>query len=309
MTHLQILLLALVLDYFIGDPKVLWQRFPHPAVIMGRIVTWFDDHLNKGAALRVKGIVAVIIMSIVAIAFGLFIRWIPDFGIIELALVTVLLAHNSLVQHVRNVATALGNSLQDGRAAVARIVGRDTAELDVSNVARAGIESAAENFSDAVVAPVFWYLFFGPAGLIFYKMVNTADSMIGHRTPRYAEFGFGAAKLDDIINWIPARLCGALMCLVYRSQNSFEIMRTDANLHSSPNAGWPEAAMAAILDIALAGPRKYNGKLTEDSFINPRGRQELTADDITDAVGVLNRSWLGLTAIIAVLALFMWVMF
>lgn len=309
MTHLQILLLALVLDYFIGDPKAIWQRFPHPAVLMGRVVTWFDDHLNKGGARRIKGIIAMVIMSLMAIALGLFIRWLPDFGIIELIVVTVLLAHNSLVQHVRNVATALGKSLQDGRNAVAQIVGRDTANLDASGVARAATESAAENFSDAVIAPVFWYLFFGPAGLIFYKMVNTADSMIGHRSPRYNEFGYGAAKLDDIINWVPARLCGALMCLVYRSESSFEIMRTDATLHSSPNAGWPESAMAAILDVALAGPREYKGKLTNDSFLNPRGRHEMTADDINGAIAILNRSWLGMTAGIAVLTLIMWVLF
>tara|TARA_R110002096_G_scaffold51390_1_gene134323 strand:+ start:18448 stop:19377 length:930 start_codon:yes stop_codon:yes gene_type:complete len=309
MTHLQILLLALILDYFIGDPKALWARFPHPAVLMGRVVSWFDKMLNRGNLRRVKGIIAITLMSLGAIALGLFIRWLPDFGILELILVTVLLAHKSLVQHVRDVATALGQGLNDGRRAVGRIVGRDTTDLDESDVSRAAIESAAENFSDAVVAPALWYLFFGPAGLLLYKMVNTADSMIGHHTPRYAEFGFGAAKLDDILNWVPARLCGALMCLIYRSSSAFEIMRTDAMLHSSPNAGWPEAAMAAILDVSLAGPRQYNGELTNDSFINPRGRRTLTRDDITGAVGILNRSWIGLTAIVAIMALFMWVFF
>jgi adenosylcobinamide-phosphate synthase len=306
MTHFQILLIALVLDYFIGDPHSIWARFPHPAVLMGRLVTWFDDRLNKGAGLMAKGIVAIALLSIAAFAVGLAIRWLPDFGILELIIVTILLAHNSLVQHVKDVATGLSQSLPLGRAAVGRIVGRDTASLDQSGVSRAAVESAAENFSDAVIAPVFWYFFLGLPGLLLYKMVNTADSMIGHRTDRYLKFGFGAAKLDDILNWIPARLCGSLMCLVYRSRDSFELMRTDAGLHSSPNAGWPESAMAAILDVSLSGPRMYQGKLTDDAYINPRGRREMTPDDITGAIAVLNRSWLALAGFIAFIVFLIW---
>lgn len=308
MTHLQILLLALILDYFIGDPHQIWARFPHPAVIMGRIISWLEERLNSGRFLRAKGIFAISALSILALIVGWAIHWFPDFGILELILVTILLAHNSLIKHVQDVAQALTVSLDAGRTAVAQIVGRDVAGLDESNVARAAVESAAENFSDAVVAPVLWYLILGLPGLLFYKMVNTADSMIGHRTERYNLFGFGAAKLDDLINLIPARLCGALMCLVHRSQSSFEVMMTDANLHASPNAGWPEAAMAALLDVTLAGPRSYQGQVSDDSYINPRGRREMTHDDITTATLVLRRTWFGLVGILAFLVFLIWLL-
>ncbi len=308
MTHLQILLVALILDYFIGDPHQIWTRFPHPAVLMGRIISWIEKRLNSGGLLRTKGIITILLLSILALCLGWIIHWLPDFGILELILVTILLAHNSLVKHVADVAEALKLSLEAGRTSVARIVGRDVAQLDESNVARAAVESAAENFSDAVVAPVFWYLILGLPGLLFYKMVNTADSMIGHRTERYNAFGFGAAKLDDLINLIPARLCGGLICLVHRSRSSFEIMMTDATLHASPNAGWPEAAMAATLDVSLAGPRSYQGKMSDDSYINPRGRREMTRDDITNAVLVLRKSWLGLTTFVALLVFLVWLL-
>ncbi len=308
MSHLQILLFALILDYFIGDPHTIWARFPHPAVTMGRMISWLEERLNSGRFLTAKGIATIFVLSVIALALGLGIRWLPDFGILELIIVTILLAHNSLVKHVRDVYEALALSLDAGRTAVARIVGRDVTNLDESNVARAAVESAAENFSDAVMAPVFWYLILGLPGLLFYKMINTADSMIGHRTQRYKQFGFGAAKLDDIVNWIPARLCGALMCLVHRSRSSFEIMMTDATLHASPNAGWPEAAMAATLDITLAGPRVYDGHLSDDSYINPRGRRDLTRDDINSALLVLRKTWFGLVALIALAVFLVWLL-
>ena len=308
MTHLQILLVALILDYFIGDPHQIWARFPHPAAIMGRIISWIELRLNQGRFLRAKGIIAILLLSIAALTLGWMIRWLPDFGLLELIFVTILLAHNSLVKHVNDVASALMMSIDAGRTAVARIVGRDVSELDESDVARAAIESAAENFSDAVIGPVFWYLILGLPGLLFYKLVNTADSMIGHRTERYKSFGFGAAKLDDLINLVPARLCGALMCLVHRSRSSFDIMLTDATLHASPNAGWPESAMAAILDISLAGPRSYQGQKSADSYINPRGRRDLTREDITNATLVLRKTWFGLTTIVGLLAFLVWLL-
>jgi adenosylcobinamide-phosphate synthase len=308
MNHLQILLLALILDYFIGDPHQIWARFPHPAVIMGRIISWIEAHLNSGRFLRAKGIIAITSVSIFALIAGWIIHWLPDFGVLELIIVTILLAHNSLVKHVQDVANALATSLEAGRTNVARIVGRDVSTMNESDVSRAAVESAAENFSDAVVAPVLWYLVLGLPGLLFYKMVNTADSMIGHRTERYNLFGFGAAKLDDLINLVPARLCGALMCLAHRSRASFEVMLTDANLHASPNAGWPEAAMAAILDVTLAGPRSYHGQISDDAYINPRGRREMTRDDIANAVLVLRKTWFGLVGIIGFLVFLVWLL-
>jgi len=306
MTHLQILLVALILDYLIGDPDTVWKKFPHPAVLMGRLISLFEERLNSGKFQMAKGIAVIAILAIIAFILGVIIRWLPDFGLLELILVTILLAHNSLIVHVRDVAISLENSLDAGRRSVARIVGRDTSNLDESEVSRAAVESAAENFSDAVVAPIFWYLILGLPGLLVYKIVNTADSMIGHRNDRYKLFGFGAAKLDDILNWIPARICGGLMCLVYRSRDSFEIMMTDGPLHSSPNAGWPEAAMAGILDVTLAGPRQYNGYQSDDSYINPRGRTEMTRQDIVDAINVLNRSWKAIAGFIALLVFLVW---
>ncbi|MBT3952885.1 MAG: cobalamin biosynthesis protein CobD, partial [Rhodobacterales bacterium] len=212
----------------------------------------------------------------------------------------ILLAHNSLVKHVKDVLIGLNNSLNEGRNAVACIVGRQTKNLDESNVSRAAVESAAENFSDAVIAPIFWYLLLGLPGLFLYKMTNTADSMIGYKSEKYLLFGFGAAKFDDLMNWIPSRICGTLMCAAYLSKSNFLIMLKDAKLHASPNAGWPEAAMASILNVALAGPRSYHDKLTDYEFINSSGRHDMDKTDINDALKVLNRSWFILIIIVSI---------
>ncbi|RMH42828.1 MAG: cobalamin biosynthesis protein CobD, partial [Alphaproteobacteria bacterium] len=200
------------------------------------------------------------------------------------------------------VADALRLSVGDGRVAVARIVGRDTATLDRAGVARAAIESAAENFSDGVVAPVFWLLVGGLPGLVAYKAVNTADSMIGYRTPRHEAFGWAAARLDDAMNWVPARLAAVLLALVGGWRARWADMRRDAGHHRSPNAGWPEAAMAGALGVALAGPRSYQGTLTDDPFVNPKGRRDAGAEDVDRAVSLLWRAWLVLLGAIALAA-------
>jgi adenosylcobinamide-phosphate synthase len=292
MNVLQMLLLALILDAIFGEPEWLWRRYPHPVTLFGRLINWFDEKWNKGGMRREKGMIALAFLAIGALAVGYLIRWLPDFGILEVFVAAVLLAHNSLTRHVQDVAFGLRQGLNEGRANVAMIVGRDTGGLDESAVARSAIESAAENFSDAVIAPAFWFLLLGLPGLLFYKLVNTADSMIGHRNDTYRDFGFGAAKLDDLINWIPARITGALICLTHLSRNAWDVMMQDADLHRSPNAGWPEAAMAGVLDISLAGPRSYDGLTTEDPFINGPGRRQLTPDDVENAVAVINRGWL-----------------
>ena len=235
-----------------------------------------------------------------ACLIGQFIHLLPDYGLIELLITAILLAHNSLVKHVKDVLIGLNNSLNEGRNAVACIVGRQTKNLDESNVSRAAVESAAENFSDAVIAPIFWYLLLGLPGLFLYKMTNTADSMIGYKSEKYLLFGFGAAKFDDLMNWIPSRICGTLMCAAYLSKSNFLIMLKDAKLHASPNAGWPEAAMASILNVALGGPRSYHGKLTHYEFINSSGRHDMDKTDINDALKVLNRSWLILIIIVSI---------
>ncbi|MDG1216684.1 MAG: adenosylcobinamide-phosphate synthase CbiB [Amylibacter sp.] len=291
MNTLQILLIALLLDFIIGDPDKIWKKIPHPAVLMGKLIYWFDHNYNFGSALKLKGILTITCISLIAFLVGQLVQSLPDYGVIELLITTILLAHNSLIKHVKDVYTGLGKSLREGRNAVACIVGRQTKDLDESNVSRAAVESAAENFSDAVVAPIFWYLALGLPGLLVYKMTNTADSMIGYKSEKYLLFGYGAAKFDDFLNWVPARICGTLMCVAYFSKADFSVMHNDAKLHASPNAGWPEAAMASILNVALAGPRIYHNKMTDDKFINSSGRHDMNKTDIIYAIKVLNRSW------------------
>ncbi len=295
------LALALILDAVFGEPDWLWRRVAHPAVLFGRLVDWLEHHLNEGRNRRVKGALAVVALVLAT--------WLPAAllsaelfgGLLEVLGAAVLLAQRSLVEHVRAVAEALRRSLAEGRRAVAQIVGRDPETLDAAGVARAAVESAAENFADAVVAPAFWFLIAGLPGMAVYKAVNTADSMIGHRSPRHAEFGWAAARLDDLLSWIPARLAGAALCLVGGGRRAFKVMRRDAGLHRSPNAGWPEAATAASLGLALAGPRIYAGVVTDDPWLNPEGRRAAHPQDIDAAVRLVWRAWgvlLGLAVVV-----------
>ncbi|MFT5161338.1 MAG: adenosylcobinamide-phosphate synthase, partial [Paracoccaceae bacterium] len=247
MSNLEILLIALFLDAVIGDPNWLWRRAPHPVALMGKAIGVLDRAFNNGQQKTLKGAltIAVLILGTNLIAIG-FAR-LPDSNILEVALIAVFLAHNSLAKHINAVAKGLKISLKDGQNAVAVIVSRDPKTLDQSGVARSAIESAAENFSDALVAPAFWALLFGLPGIMIYKMINTADSMIGYRSEKYADFGWAAARLDDLVNWIPARIAGLLICTAHGSFKAFKLMRRDAPLHRSPNAGWPEAATASVL--------------------------------------------------------------
>ncbi len=295
------LALAMILDALFGEPDWLWRRVPHPAVLFGRLVSELETALNGGAYRRLRGVAA---LSLLVLAAGLpacLLSWMPFGGAFEVLGAAVLLAQRSLADHVRAVAAALRVSLTEGRAAVSRIVGRDPETLDPAGVSRAAIELAAENFSDAVAAPAFWFLVGGLPGIAVYKAVNTADSMIGHRSERYREFGWAAARLDDLMNLIPARLAGAAICLVGGGRNAFRVMLRDAGLHKSPNAGWPEAATAASLGIALAGPRVYGGVLTDDPYVNPEGRRAANPADIEDAVALIWRSW-GVVLAVAVVA-------
>ena len=297
-----LLLAALLLDAGLGEPQWLWSRFPHPAVLMGRAVGWLDHQINHGEARRAKGVVAVILLVVAAGGIGLTIAAIPDAGILEILAAAVLLAQRSLSDHVAAVARALRMSLPEGRRAVAMIVGRDTAALDEPGVARAAIESAAENLSDGVVAPAFWFLVAGLPGMLVYKIVNTADSMIGHRTPRHEAFGWAAARLDDVLNLIPARLTALMIAVAHGWMDQRPILR-DAALHRSPNAGWPEAAMAVVLDISLSGPRSYHGVMTVFPWVWPEGRRDAGPADIDRAVQALWRTWGLMFASLAVVAL------
>ena len=305
MSILTLLLIALIIDAALGEPEWLWSRFLHPAAMMGRSVEWLDNRLNHDDNRRNAGIITITILSLGALVVGWFIKSIPDAGILEVLFAAVLLAQRSLTTHVTHVADALRSSISEGRRAVSMIVGRDPEELDESAVARSAIESAAENFSDGVIAPAFWFLIFGLPGIIVYKIINTADSMIGYRNERYEEFGWATARLDDFVNWAPARITGTLICLAHWSLAGWETMKSDARHHRSPNAGWPEAAMAGVLGIAISGPRSYDGSVKDLPWVNGTGRKPLGPVDIEASVRVLWQSWFVGVAILAIV----WIIF
>lgn len=267
------LFLALLLDGIFGEPRALWSRLPHPAVLMGRCVGWIDATFNKGKARRIAGALSFGGLVVGFYILGMLLAAIPGIWV-DVIVGAMLLAQRSLVDHVRAVASGLRMSLAQGRRSVGMIVSRDTSDMNQSAVARSAIESGAENLSDGVIAPAFWFAVLGLPGLLAYKITNTADSMIGYRTARHEDFGWAAAKFDDLLNWVPARLT-ALMIWFTDRQSALAAISHDAGLHRSPNAGWPEAAMAHKLDIALAGPRSYEGMLTLYPYVNPNGRIDL----------------------------------
>jgi adenosylcobinamide-phosphate synthase len=293
-----ILLLALIVDLAFGDMERVFRILPHPVVLAGSAVAFFDRRLNRlsrsDRARRLRGLATVVILAGGAAALGWAVQQYLSvvrvgWGL-EALLVAVLLAQRSLFEHVAAVARALQTGgLEAGRAAVAKIVGRDPESLDEYGVARAAIESLFENFSDGVVAPAFWYLLFGLPGLFLYKTANTLDSMIGHRSPKYLDFGRAAARFDDALNWIPARLAAliigiaALFMPETRGGAAFRVMIRDAKKHRSPNAGWPEAAAAGALGLALGGPRRYGGRVAEEPWLGD-GRARAKLADIGAAL-------------------------
>ena len=293
MDHFEILLLAIILDAIFGEPNWLWSRIPHPVQVAGDCITWLDEALNKEPLQKTKGFLAVTVLVITSGIFGWVLSALPDYGFFEAIIVAILLAHKSLVQHVLNVGIALAKDLSLGRKEVAKIVGRTTDHMQPSDVVRAAIESAAENFSDGVIAPALWYLFFGLPGIMIYKVINTADSMIGYKTEKHSDFGYAAAKLDDILNWVPARITSLLICLTSKPRDHMNVVLSDAPLHRSPNAGWPEAAMAAVLGIALAGPRFYSGQKVDYTYVHADARHQLDPEDIRRSVSTLNIVWIG----------------
>jgi len=291
-----ILLCAMLLDAAFGEPERIWSRIPHPAVLMGRAVASLDRSLNVGRNLRAKGILCLLTL----IGFGALVGVvISELGpVAELLCAAVLLAQRSLVDHVAAVANGLRGSREAGRQAVSMIVGRDTSGMDQSQIARAAIESASENLSDGVIAPAFWFLVAGAPGIVIYKCVNTADSMIGYRNDKYRDFGWAAARFDDLVNLIPARLT-ALLIAGTTGCRDLRAIAQDAGQHRSPNAGWPEAALARGLDIALSGPRSYDGNLRDFPWVNPNGRRVLNPVDIDDSISILWRAWGGLFVLCA----------
>lgn len=298
-----LLLGAMALDAVMGEPRWLWSRVPHPAVLMGRLIGWADMRFNTGPRWH-NGVLVVMGLVAGAALIGVVIEALPLGWLWSLVGGAILLAQRSLVQHVQAVADGLRYGVGEGRRAVAMIVGRDTREMDEPAVARAAIESAAENFSDGVIAPAFWYLVGGLPGILVYKIVNTADSMIGYRTPRHEDFGWAAARLDDVLNWVPARITAALIALAFWSGRAVDVVRQDAGLHRSPNAGWPEAAMAGVLDVALSGPRSYHGQSRDFPWVNGSGERQIGVTEIERAISVLWRVWAVVAACTLVLALF-----
>ena len=313
------LLLALVLDAAFGDPAIVYARVAHPVALIGRAIAWLDRRWNREDrgedARRRAGVVVCLVLVLASAGAGLLIeRSLGEFRfgwIAEAAIMSLFLAQNSLFSHVAEVANALASDgLAGGRVAVARIVGRDSDSLDEAGVCRAALESLAENFSDGVVAPAFWVLVFGLPGILVYKTINTADSMIGHKTPRHLAFGWAAARLDDLLNLIPARIAGLLIVASSfavagaRASDGFRAMMRDAAKHRSPNAGWQEAPLAGSLGVALAGPRRYAGMTIEDHWMNFGGRSEAKVDDIRRALRIYVTACLLQAGIVTVMAFF-----
>ncbi|UOA33415.1 Cobalamin biosynthesis protein CobD [Sulfitobacter sp. DSM 110093] len=300
MSTAAVLALAMLLDAAFGEPDWLWRRLPHPAVLMGRLIGWGDRRLNHGQARRAMGVALLLALMIGMACLGWALSLLGPLA--EIIIAAILLAQRSLVEHLRAVADGLRQSLAAGRRAVAMIVSRDTAAMPPKAVARSAIESGAENLSDGIIAPAFWFLLGGLPGLLVYKIVNTADSMIGYRTPRYADFGWAAARMDDLLNLAPARLTALLIALPGGVLHHWRTIRADAALHRSPNAGWPEAAMARAIGVALAGPRSYDGQVQQFPWVHGAGARVIGPAEIDAAITRLWQAWLVMWAIALVLA-------
>jgi adenosylcobinamide-phosphate synthase len=307
---------ALLFELMVGYPAALARSIGHPVTWMGQLITWLDRRLNRDdaspeARRRAGGVallVLLVVVGLVALVVEQTLLLLP-LGLLFAAIAaSTMLAQHSLLVHVGQVADALEDGgLEAGREAVAHIVGRDTAGLDQAGVARAAIESLAENFSDGVVAPAFWMVIAGLPGAALYKAINTADSMIGHRTERHQDFGRTAAQLDDIVN-LPASRLSALLIVAaaYLTKGAsasaaWQATWRDGPKHASPNAGHPEAAMAGALGLSLAGPRVYDGAITDGAWMG-EGRREVNASDIRTALELYSRADGLLIAVVFVLA-------
>lgn len=300
------LLTAWLLDRWLGDP--VW--LPHPVVAFGKMISFSEHLLNKGQNRKLKGALAaiVLVLAIYFVASCLF-RWVASFspgGFLTLQILVIFfcLAGTTLVREVRMVFEAVDRSLEEGRKQVARIVGRDTSELSAQEVRTAALETLAENLSDGVIAPLFWYMLLGVPGMLAYKMVNTLDSMIGYRNERYWDFGCFAARLDDVANYIPARLTAFLMIFAFPRGGFWNLLRfvgMYGNQHASPNSGYPEAALAGILNCRFGGPHHYFGEEVWKPYIGSNDRL-LTTEDMKMAVSV-NRRAEGIMIIILIITI------
>lgn len=280
MTNALSLLAGWLLDLVLGDP----QRLPHPIVGFGKMIAFGEHRLNNGQHRKVKGALMAITLIIVVFLCGWLMRRLLSLASVYLAVgfdiivVFYCLAGTTLIREVRAVFIAIDRSLEDGRRQVARIVGRDTSGLSAQEVRAAALETLAENLSDGVTAPLFWLAIGGAPGMLAYKMVNTLDSMIGYRTERYKDFGCWAARIDDVANYIPARLTALLMVIASGRIRLLSFVARYGRNHASPNSGYPEAALAGILDCRFGGPHYYFGELFDKPYIGEHERQFITAD-------------------------------
>ncbi|HEX6956478.1 MAG TPA: adenosylcobinamide-phosphate synthase CbiB [Ferrovibrio sp.] len=318
-SNLWLLVIALGLDAAFGYPDAVYRVIRHPVVWIGSLIRQLDRQSNRPAwrrwQRRIGGVVALLVLLGVVFAITAAIRAllrdVPYGWVVEAVLCASLIAQRSLRDHVSAVARGLEqDGLAGGRKAVAMIVGRDPDSLDEHGVSRAAIESLAENFSDGVVAPAFWLAVGGLPGIALYKAINTADSMIGHKSDKYRDFGWAAARLDDLVNLPASRISALLLILAClftpgtSSRDAFTALERDAGQHRSPNAGWPEAAMAGALGLRLAGPRRYASGWVDDHWMG-NGNADATAADIRKALRLYRAACasLGSMAILAAIAL------
>ena len=279
------LLIGWLLDLIFGDP----EKLPHPIVWFGRMIAFGEKHLNRGTHRQLKGALLAVslIIGVFALAWGIhsYLSLLSSqFSVIfDVLIIFYCLAGTTLIREVRQVFLALDCSLDEGRAQVARIVGRDTSELSAQEVRTAALETLAENLSDGVIAPLFWLMLLGTPGMLAYKMINTLDSMIGYHSERYLQFGCWAARIDDVANYIPARLTALLMVGFCPKHLCF--IRRYGRQHASPNSGYPEAALASILNCRFGGPHKYFGEVFDKPYIGDNDR-ELTTADMKTAVRI-----------------------
>ncbi|MDA7947840.1 MAG: adenosylcobinamide-phosphate synthase CbiB [Hyphomicrobiaceae bacterium] len=314
-SNLAIAAIALLIERLLGYPNGLQHWIGHPVEWMGKLIGWLDRFFNDPPTDRLRGTQALLVLLGITISITLllthFLRSTESGWIFEALLASTLLSQKSLEDHVRAVADGLSKSLKAGRDAVRHIVGRDPQKLDTSGVATGAIESLAENMSDGVTAPLFWLLIGGLPGIALYKAINTADSMVGHKSERYLEFGWPFARLDDLVNLVPARITGWIIAaagaLTGGASGSAAVrsMARDAPNHVSPNAGWPEAAMAGALGLSLGGPRSYGGRKVDLAWMG-NGRKKLTTRDITDALRLYNIGLNVLTAIVILGCVISW---
>ncbi|GLK86789.1 adenosylcobinamide-phosphate synthase CbiB [Ancylobacter defluvii] len=313
-------LVALLFEAAFGYPAFLLPRLGHPVMWAGWLIGFLDRSLNLDGDppgdRRFAGLVSLVVVLLISIGAGLAAQkalLLLPLGFVIVALLgSTLLAQRSLHDHVAEVADGLDAGLAEGRAAVSLIVGRDPEALDEAGVSRAAIESLAENFSDGIVAPALWMAIGGLPGICMYKAANTADSMIGHRTERFIDFGRAAARFDDLINLPASRLAGGLLIVAAllmpgaSARGAWAAVRRDARFHKSPNAGWPEAALAGALGLALAGPRVYHGQLVTDGFMGTGGRRDCAAVDIRRALRLYRIADALLIALVGVGAAAFW---